>query len=76
MTLKEKMILIHRVHELIRRKATGSPKDLAARLEINERQWYRLLNDMKDMGLPVLYCKDRKSYYYDDDEIRLPINHS
>lgn len=65
-------MLIHRVHELIRRKVTGTPKDLAARLEINERQWYRLLNDMKDMGLPVIYCKDRKSYYYDEDEVRFP----
>ncbi len=64
MTLKEKMRLLQRTQDLIRRKATGTPRELANRLEICERTWYRILEELKDTGLPVAYCKERQSYYF------------
>lgn len=66
MTLKEKMRLLQRAQELIRRKATGTPRELANRLEISERTWYRILEELKDTGLPVVYCKERQSYYFEE----------
>jgi biotin operon repressor len=53
-----------RIHQLIRLKATGSPKELAAKLNICERQVYRIIEDFKDTGLPILYCKRQRTYYY------------
>jgi hypothetical protein len=55
---------LERVHSLIRRKATGTPTELAARLGMPERNLYRLLSDMKNWGFPIQYCQDRQSYYY------------
>jgi transcription initiation factor IIE alpha subunit len=56
-----------RIHELIRKKATGTPVELAAKLDICERQVYRILSDFKDEGLPIKYSKALRSYYYSSD---------
>lgn len=53
-----------RVHELIRKKATGTPRELAAKLDICERQVYRILEGLKDEGLPIHYSKTLRTYYY------------
>jgi len=50
---------------LIRRKATGNPKELADKLGISERAWYRLRDFlMNDLQVPLSYCTKRKTYYY------------
>ena len=56
-----------RIHELIRKKATGAPAELAAKLDICERQVYRILAEFKDEGLPIQYSKSLRSYYYTAD---------
>jgi len=53
------------VDHLIRIKGTGSPDQLARRLQISNRALYEFLQLMKDLGGPIKYCKDRRSYYYD-----------
>ena len=58
---------IERVDQLIRLKATGTPKELAARLELSESACYELLNLMKRLGAPVMYCRSRKCYYYEEN---------
>lgn len=65
MTLMEKIRIIERTDALIRRKGTGSPKELANRLNISERYVYQLINLMKEMGAPIQYCSERKSYCYE-----------
>jgi biotin operon repressor len=55
---------VERINQLIRLKATGSPAELADKLDLCERQVYRIIEDLKDSGLPILYCKKRKTYYY------------
>lgn len=59
--------VVERLHQLIRLKATGSPRNLAEKLNIGERQVYRILDDFKDSGLPIQYCKKRKTYFYTSD---------
>lgn len=50
---------------LIRRKATGNPKELADKLGISERAWYRLRDFLtNDLQVPLSYCTKRKTYYY------------
>lgn len=65
MTLEEKLNMIDRTDALIRRKATGTPADLAAKLNQSERFVYQLINLMKNMGAPIIYCQERRSYCYE-----------
>ena len=64
MKLLEQLRMLERLDQLIRMKATGTPKQLARRLDISERQVYRLIHEMKESGFPIDYCKERQSYYY------------
>ena len=56
---------IERLHHLIKRKATGTPKELANRLEVSEASVYEYIKTLKEMGAPVAYDIYRKSYVYD-----------
>lgn len=64
MTFLEKLEAMKRVDALIRRKATGSPDELAAKLDISRRCLYDLINQMKALDAPIEYNSQRKSYYY------------
>ena len=58
---------ISRIDRLIRLKATGTPADLAQRLEISESGLYRYIGYMRLMGAPIIFCKSRNSYVYEDN---------
>jgi predicted DNA-binding transcriptional regulator YafY len=49
---------------LIRSRSTGTPKKLASRLLMSERNLYHFLDVMRELGAPICYCKTLKSYYY------------
>ncbi|MBA4302422.1 MAG: hypothetical protein C0433_20305 [Cyclobacterium sp.] len=51
--------------ELIEKKKTGSPGDLAHRLGIKERMVYRIMDDLRLMvEEEIIYCKEFKSYIF------------
>jgi len=54
-----------RIDYLIRIKGTGTPSQLASRLEVGERTIYEYINIMKALGAPIQYSRQRRSYYYD-----------
>jgi predicted DNA-binding transcriptional regulator YafY len=56
-----------RLDYLIRRKSTGSPAQLANRLGVSEATIYRYIQELKDMGAPIKYCRERQSYKYEKD---------
>jgi predicted DNA-binding transcriptional regulator YafY len=56
-----------RLDHLIRRKSTGSPAQLANRLGVSEATIYRYIQELKDMGAPIKYCRERQSYKYEKD---------
>ena len=62
--LKDK---IERLDQLIRLKATGVPKQLAKKFNTTERNIYRLLNQLKEMGCPIYFDKERESYCYKNE---------
>lgn len=64
MTLLEKLEMIERIDGLIRRKATGTPKQLASRLRVSERCLFKTLKMMRDMGGPINYSVSRQTYSY------------
>jgi len=64
MDLFNDLFLLERLDHLIRTKATGSPAQLANRLDICERHLYRLIGQLRDGGFSIEYCKISGSYYY------------
>jgi len=58
---------IERLDSLIRHKCTGTPKELAKKLDISERWLYIFLDELKtDLGCPIRYDRKRRSYVYDE----------
>ena len=55
---------IERLHQLLRLKATGSPKECASQLGISERQLYNIIELMKELGAPIIYNMRVGSYQY------------
>ena len=57
---------------LIQSKCTGTPKDLAEKLNVSESTVYRLLKILRDdMGLRVDYSFRQRSYVYKSSAERL-----
>ena len=51
--------------ELIRRKATGSPEDMAQRFEISVSLVKKIIRCMREiLGAPIAYNRIRHSYVY------------
>lgn len=67
MDLIQKLKLIERLDYLIQRKATGTPKELSNKFKLSERQVYNVINEMKDMGAPIVFCSISQSYCYKEN---------
>jgi predicted DNA-binding transcriptional regulator YafY len=55
---------LERLDQLIRLKATGTPEELSDKLGTNKRTIYRIINELKEIGCPIYFSKDRNSYCY------------
>ncbi len=55
---------LRRADQLIRMEATGAPRLFAQKLGISESYLYGILDEMKEMGLPLTYNKTRLTYFY------------
>lgn len=55
---------LRQADQLIRLEATGTPRLFAKKLGISESYLYGILEEMKDMGLPLSYNKRRLTYMY------------
>ncbi len=54
-----------RIDRLMRMKATGTPNELARKLNVSPSTIYEYLLVMKNiLKAPIAYCRVRKSYYY------------
>lgn len=56
---------MERLHLLIKRKGTGSPQQLATRLQLSESSVYEYIKTLKAMGGPIIYDFYRQSYVYE-----------
>ncbi|WP_288368917.1 hypothetical protein [uncultured Roseivirga sp.] len=61
----KKIQKIERLHQLLKLKATGSPKQCARKLEISERQLYYTIELMKELGAPIFFDLSLGSYCYE-----------
>ncbi|HLI93899.1 MAG TPA: hypothetical protein VKU83_09825 [Puia sp.] len=55
---------LDRIDHLIRIKGTGTPAQFADKVGLSERTMYAYLRLMKDFGAPVVYSRQKQSYYY------------
>jgi hypothetical protein len=61
--------LLHRLirlDHLIAHKSTGTPADCANKIGISERSLYDYLKILKEMGAPVRFSRDRRTYFYSE----------
>ncbi|PKQ63553.1 hypothetical protein BZG02_09280 [Labilibaculum filiforme] len=65
MNITQNKELIERVIYLAKRKATGTPMQLAERLSISERNLYRILEFLKDSEKSISYSRTLQSYIVD-----------
>lgn len=62
--LSELLDRLERLDHLIRHKSTGTPNQLAVRLNISERTLYGFLSEMRELGAPIKYSRSKQTYYY------------
>lgn len=54
--------------ELIEKKKTGGPGDLANRIGVSKRMVYMIIDDLRlTLGRDICYCKEKKSYVFSED---------
>ncbi len=65
-TLKQ-LERLRKAHQLIKQENTGNPKEFANRLNINERELYRIVEYLKELDAEIFFSRSANSYYYEDD---------
>jgi transcriptional regulator with XRE-family HTH domain len=63
--LIKKFEMVERVHHLIRKRATGTPEELAEKLGVSPATVFRIIEGMKSLEAPIVYDFTICSYYYE-----------
>jgi DNA-binding MarR family transcriptional regulator len=53
------------VKKLTNKRNTGTPSELAQRINISERSLSRLIKTLKENNYPIRYCRTKQSYIID-----------
>ena len=64
MNLEESLKLLDRLYHLIKRESTGTPAELASRLNKSVPTVHRYIHQLKAAGVPIEYCPYKESYYF------------
>ncbi len=59
---------LQRMDDLIARRATGTPEAFAQRMHLCRSELMNCLNELRQLGADIRYCKNRQSYYYADSK--------
>jgi predicted DNA-binding transcriptional regulator YafY len=54
-----------KIDYLICIRGTGTPAQLADKLDISESMVYEYLSVLRDQGAPIAYDKERQTYFYE-----------
>ena len=65
MSLLKYIERLKRMDDLIRRKATGTPEEFAAKLGLGKSVLMEELSELRELGAKIAYCRERRSYYYE-----------
>ncbi len=58
---------VQKINRMIKSANTGSPKEFADELGISESHFHRYIEELQEMGIPILYSRSRKTYYYENN---------
>lgn len=58
---------LEKIHQLITQECTGTPKELALRLQFSVRTIHHLLELLKEYDAEIKYDRSRKTYYYTEE---------
>ena len=64
MKLLEQIERINRLHEMIKFRRTGTPQQLARRLNLSTSMVYKLMDELKIREVPIEYSRQLGTYYY------------
>ncbi|MGV3685414.1 MAG: HTH domain-containing protein [Daejeonella sp.] len=64
MKLLEQIERINRLHQLIKYKRTGTPEQLAKRLNLSTSMIYKIMEELRLNDAPIEYSRQLKTYYY------------
>ncbi len=67
MKFTEQLNRFLRLDQLIRLKATGTPRELAKKIGVSKSVLYDYINEMKDQEAPIVYDKSRNSFCYSEN---------
>lgn len=64
-TFPQTLALIERIDSLIKKRATGSPEQMAHQLGVSRSTWFNYLTVLKeDLHFPIEYDRQAHTYYY------------
>lgn len=66
MTLKKHINDLQRILDLIERKATGTPKQLAKKLGVSKRTVVRMIGELRDKDHKIEFQRNKMSYTFTD----------
>lgn len=55
------------LNQLIKNRSTGSPTELAKKMNVSERTAFDYLDILKSLGADIRYSRTRRSYYYSEN---------
>lgn len=55
------------LHEHIKNENTGKPCSLGSRMGVSRRTFFYMVDDLREMGASISYCRKRQTYYYEQD---------
>jgi len=58
---------IQKINRMIKSASTGSPREFADELGISESHFYRCIDELQDMGVPIQYSRARRTYFYENN---------
>ena len=66
MTFNEYQEKLNRIQELAKKNATGTPRELAAKLNVSERTAFRLIKHLKNQNTAIEFCRMKNTYYINE----------
>jgi predicted DNA-binding transcriptional regulator YafY len=64
MPIEKHIERFEQINTLVRLRATGTPQQLARKLNISERHTHEYIRKMRSAGAPIVYCRKSQNYYY------------
>ena len=55
---------LQQLHVLIKNECTGTPAQLAKRMQTSQRTVHRLIEKLKDLDAAICFDRKRNTYYY------------